>query len=278
MHSDFETTMADAGTGLVHGTDRHVVRPLAGPSDYAACVELQRIVWGEGYDTVPGALIKVSQRVGGLAAGAFAPDGGMDGFVFGLTGVVDGELVHWSHMLAVRPAVRDRGLGTRLKAYQLEAVRALGVVRVEWTFDPLIGRNAHRNVNGLAAEVRGYVPDMYPDTGSGLHTFGTDRLVVSVATRAGVARPVRALPPGAGSAPVVNANGSGVEGLASRPPFVRIRIPADAEALAERDLAAVRAWRSSTRAAFQGALAAGYRVVGFDRESAAHGAYILTRA
>jgi predicted GNAT superfamily acetyltransferase len=256
-----------------NGGTAYAIRALATPADYAACVELQRLVWGEAYEAVPGALIKVSQRVGGIAAGAFTAAGTLYGFVYGLTGVSEGRLVHWSHMLAVDPVVRDRGVGGRLKAYQLEAARELGAERVQWTFDPLIGRNAHRNVNGLGVDVQAYVPEMYPDTGSGLHTFGTDRLIVSVPTAAAVRRVEVAA--SAVCAPMVNGNGSGA--LSALPPVVRIRIPADAEALALRDLEAVRAWRSSTRSAFQRTFEAGYRVVGFDRESGLHSAYILTR-
>jgi chorismate synthase len=276
MHNDLGRI---AGADANAEVGAYTVRAFTEAADYAACVELQRVVWGDAYETVPGALIKVSQHVGGLAAGAFAAEGGLKGFVFGLTGVSDGRVVHWSHMLAVHPAVRDRGLGGLLKAWQLAAARALGAERVEWTFDPLIGRNAHRNVNGLGVEVRSYVRDMYPDTGSGLHTFGTDRLVVSVPATASAARRVRVPAAAAAAAPLVNGNGAGGGGaLASRPPFVRIRIPADVESLAARDLQAARAWRASTRIAFQEVFAAGYRVVGFERESPTHGAYILTRS
>src|SRR6185295_11484427 len=116
-------------------------RPLAGADDYAACVELQRTTWGRDFqETVPGSVLKICQKVGGVAAGAFAADGRLLGFVFGLTGVRAGSppcLVHWSHMLAVVPEARDLGLGTRLKLYQRELLLPLGVERVEWTYDPL---------------------------------------------------------------------------------------------------------------------------------------------
>ena len=81
----------------------------------------------------PLSILKISQKVGGIAAGAFAPDGRMLGFVFGLTGVRDGRLFHWSHMLAVDPEARDLGLGTRLKLYQRELLLPSGVegVRVD---------------------------------------------------------------------------------------------------------------------------------------------------
>ena len=46
----------------------------------------------------------------------------------------------------------------------------LGVTQILWTFDPLVSRNAHLNLNALGARVTDYVPDMYgADTGSALH-------------------------------------------------------------------------------------------------------------
>jgi predicted GNAT superfamily acetyltransferase len=265
--------VAPASAGATAGI---VVRVLATPEDYAACVALQRVVWGASYGTVPGALIKVSQRIGGLAAGAFDPEGGMRGFIFGLTGVEEGAVVHWSHMLAVHPAARDQGVGRLLKAYQLEAVRSLGAARIEWTFDPLVARNAHLNINVLGVDVRAYVRDMYPDTGSDLHSFGTDRLIVSLA----LTDVVRARPQVSAamrSAPIVSVADGGGAGVGVESSCVRIRVPGDIEALAAADLDAARAWRTSTRAAFQLCVGAGYRVVGFHSESRATGAYVLAR-
>ena len=98
-----------------------------------------------------------------------------------MTGVRDGALVHWSDMLAVGPEARDRGIGRRLKLYQRSLVAELGVTQILWTFDPLVARNAHLNLNALGARVIDYVPDMYgADTGSTLHQgIGTDRFVVA---------------------------------------------------------------------------------------------------
>src|SRR5690554_3674198 len=146
-----------------------VVRRPATLEEFRACVELQRETWGAGFDEcVPAAILKVSQRVGGVTAGAFDGEGRLLGFVFGLTGLERGRPVHWSHMLAVRPEWRDVGLGRRLKAYQREAVRGLGVDTILWTFDPLVARNAHLNLNRLGVQVVEYVPDMYGATGSAL--------------------------------------------------------------------------------------------------------------
>jgi predicted GNAT superfamily acetyltransferase len=176
------------------------LRPLASHDDYHACYELQLATWGRDFqEGVPPSVLKISQRVGGIAAGAFAAGGELLGYVYGLTGVrppgspraaaalpsrggpARPELFHWSHMLAVAPQARDLGLGTRLKLYQRELLLPLGVEVVEWTYDPLEARNAHLNLNRLGAEVVEYVEDMYKgEMGSDLaRGIGTDRFIAS---------------------------------------------------------------------------------------------------
>lgn len=156
------------------------IRPFSSLDDYRACVALQEETWGDGFsERVPTAILKVSQILGGVAAGAFSPEGRLLGFVFGMTGHRDGEPVHWSDMLAVRPEARSTGLGTRLKHYQRERVLGSGVRTMLWTFDPLRARNAHLNFARLGVRSNEYVEDMYGATDSPLHRgVGTDRLVV----------------------------------------------------------------------------------------------------
>ena len=85
------------------------IRPFASRAECDACVRLQRETWGEDFvDVVPATILMVSQRVGGVSAGAFDADGRLLGFVFGISGIRAGELVHWSDMLAVRPEARGR--------------------------------------------------------------------------------------------------------------------------------------------------------------------------
>jgi len=130
------------------------VRPLRTQDDFIRCVELQHDVWGATFtERVSVGILKVVQRIGGIAAGAFEEDGRLGGFVFGLTGVEEGRLVHWSDMLAVREHLRDHGIGRRLKEFQRDTVREIGVSRIYWTFDPLVSRNAHFNLIRLGAHV-----------------------------------------------------------------------------------------------------------------------------
>ena len=80
------------------------IRPFDSLADYEACVRLQREVWGSDFvDVVPPTMLMVAQRVGGISAGAFDAHGTLLGFVFGISVVRDGQLAHWSKMLAVRP-------------------------------------------------------------------------------------------------------------------------------------------------------------------------------
>lgn len=247
---------------------RVTIRPLVSQADYEACLALQHETWGPDFgEAVPPAILKVSQRLGGVAAGAFDDDGRLLGFVFGLTGVERGHIVHWSDMLAVRPELRDAGLGRRLKEWQREAARAAGATVMYWTFDPLVARNAHLNFNRLGVRAHEYVRDMYGDATSALHRgLGTDRMVV--------AWPLDG-PPHSSACPSGTA-GELPEALGDAP---RITIPLAIHALVARDPEAAAEWRRATRAAWERALAEGYEVAGFCREPGAElGHYVLTRS
>ena len=264
------------------------IRPLTTRADFDACVELQRQTWGSTFsDMVPASILKVAQRVGGISAGAFDGTGRMLAFVFGLTGVERGCIVHWSDMLAVRPEARDRGLGRRLKEYQRHAVRALGGDVIYWTYDPLVSRNAHLNFNVLGVRVAEYVQDFYGETDSELHhAIGTDRFVVAwpvsdaaIAARLAETREARH-DPRFREAPVVNTGAVDHIGERTELPFqVRVEIPLDINTLQTEDAHAAVRWREGTRSAFLRTVCAGYRVDGFCvDERTARGYYLLSRA
>ncbi len=247
------------------GDDGIVLRPMESVDDFHACVELQRATWGAHFsDLVPASLLKVSQKVGGLALGAFDPAGRMLGFLFGLSGVVAGRPAHWSHMLAVVADARDRGLGVRLKRHQRELLLANGVDIVRWTFDPLETRNAHLNLDRLGAGIESYVEEMYAgEEGSDLaEGIGTDRFIVrweltsERAVRAAAARAPESPNRFAGS-PIVAPED--LDAPLPEAPFVRVEAPRSVQDLKAVDLDRAVAFRASTRRAFQFYLAAGYR-------------------
>jgi predicted GNAT superfamily acetyltransferase len=287
--------MAEAGAVIDRGGvpgSVHDVRPLETPDDYAACVALQHATWGAGYhEIVPASMLKITQRLGGIASGAFDGAGNLSGFVYGVTGPAEGRLVHWSHMLAVAPPQRNRGIGRRLKLHQRELLRLVGADELRWTFDPLVARNGHLNLNVLGAEVVEYVVDAYGDTGSDLHAFGTDRLVVRWPVRAAanggraggeaaLAVEFGAARSGGRLAPLLN---RGPSGTASQPddiwssPVLRVEVPPDVESMRHSALLQARAWRAATRDAFLGALGRGYEVVGFSGRAGEPGHYLLRR-
>ncbi|MFQ5677277.1 MAG: hypothetical protein ACE5G1_15395, partial [bacterium] len=120
------------------------LRQLETQEEYEACVQLQRATWGEHFsECVPPAMLMITQKVGGVAAGAFNSKNQLVGFVYGLTGIKDGKLVNWSHMLAVRKELRGQGLGLKLKLFQRELLLKKNVELIFWTYDPLVARNAH---------------------------------------------------------------------------------------------------------------------------------------
>ncbi|HTL95784.1 MAG TPA: GNAT family N-acetyltransferase [Gemmatimonadaceae bacterium] len=266
------------------------VRQLRTHDEFVRCVELQHDVWGASFsERVSVGMLKVVQRIGGIAAGAFEEDDRLVGFVFGLTGVEGGRLVHWSDMLAVREGLRDHGIGRRLKEFQRDTVRKLGVSRIYWTFDPLVSRNAHFNLTRLGAHVVEYVPDMYGgDTNSALHRgVGTDRFIVAWdIDRAGAG--IIGDEAANGESPHIDApvlNPVGADGLPAipnvdgdLPTTVRVAVPEAIERVQAHSVENAARWRASTRRAFMWALDKGYHVSAFHRDDGAHyGFYVCTR-
>lgn len=255
---------------------------MEGQEDLRACVHLQEETWGCGFsDIVPGSILQVTAKMGGIVLGAFDPGGTMLGFVYGVTGIRNGELAHWSHMLAVRRDARDLGIGRRLKLRQRRDLLAEGIATVYWTFDPLVARNAHLNLNRLGVKVSEYVPDMYCASDSDLHQLGTDRFVVSWDLNGDQSRglsPPRKerIPSDAASRPAV-----GLPGTDGWPPAgdvaeVEVLIPSDIEAVKARSHEEAVGWRISTRTVFTRLLGGSYSVTGFVAGSV-HSRYIVSR-
>ena len=251
-------------------------------------MSLQQEIWGpEFVDVVPATILMVTQRVGGVAVGAFDTHGCLVGFVFGISGVADGVLAHWSDMLAVRPEARRIGLGRRLKLYQREQLLEHDIRVAYWSYDPLMAVNASFNLNALGACPTEYVDDMYGDTGSILHHgLDTDRLIVKWQLDGpGIERRVAgkrhaSRPDSIAGTPLVlpGPAGSGVANRA-RPTsdLVRIAVPADIVSLKATNPAEARRWQRSARHAFGIYLKNGYRVVDFyDGSKTEPPAYVLT--
>ena len=268
--------MTTSSSSTSHQSAQVSFRQLSTAEEYLGCVELQKETWGGDFgDIVPASILKVSQKVGGITAGAFDENGTLLGFVYGLSGIKDGQLVHWSHMLAVKKDARGLGLGKKLKLYQRELLLARGVRTAYWTFDPLVARNASLNLSALGAVITEYVKDMYIDSSSDLHRgLGMDRFIVS--WHLNDERVSKAIEGKAeidihrfSQASVVNTrkqNGStllpvDVEFSSSK--SVRVEVPPDIESVQASSLLLASQWRANTRRVFLWYLQHGYSVVDF---------------
>ena len=155
-----------------------LVRHCCGIDEFEACVRLEREVWKSAdIDVVPIPLFVVASKTGGQVLGAFQ-DRHLVGFTMAIAGWRNRDPLLHSHMTAVSGAHRDLGIGRQLKLFQRANALARGISLIEWTFDPLITKNAYFNFTRLGAIARHYVPNAYGITTSPLHaTLPTDRLV-----------------------------------------------------------------------------------------------------
>lgn len=274
---------AALGQAAPGAADAVVIRRVETLVEYDECVRIERETWGEAFtEVVSATVLRISQEMGGVTAAAFAPDGAMLGFVFGITGVRNGELAHWSDMLAVRPAAQGLGIGKRLKHFQRDLLVPLGVRRMYWTYDPLVARNAHLNLERLGARAAEYRVNFYgEDTGSVVHAgLGTDRFIVEwdFETTTPLDTPGMKQEYGA---PIANPleGDVPVKILLPDEPSVRVIVPPDIFAVLDAAPEIARAWRATTRRAFEWYLARGWSVTGFRRDDkSGFPAYILTNS
>jgi predicted GNAT superfamily acetyltransferase len=276
------TTRVDTGA-LADGDTEITVRSITARVDCQACVALQNVIWGDG-DAVPASVLQVVSRVGGIVVGAFAADGELMGFVFGLPALIDGTIVHWSHVLGVRESARNSGVGRVLKEYQRAELARRGIARMYWTFDPLVAKNAHLNLNLLGARVVEYVRDMYGTTASPLHHgLATDRLVVVCDTAPDAARAAHASTRRFAGCPVLTAERRAGDVIAStndseRPHTLLLEIPPDIQLVAAHAINRAAAWHAATRSHFEWALQQGYTVTALHRDPVTSRAfYVLER-
>lgn len=158
--------------------DNIVIQNCDTLESFRDCVNLQREVWGfSDLDLIPVRVFSVASKIGGQIIGAWDGDT-MVGFALSLPGTHRRYPYLHSHMLGVKEAYRNTGLGRRIKLFQREDAIARGYDLIEWTFDPLEIKNAYFNLERLGAIARRYNLNQYGITTSPLQGFlPTDRLV-----------------------------------------------------------------------------------------------------
>ena len=241
--------------------DQIVIRKLEGIDELRTAVALQKEVWGfSDAELIPLRMFVVAQKIGGQTVGAF-DDGEMVGFLLAIPGNRHGHLYLHSHMMGVRDAYRNYGLGRRLKLFQRQDAIERGIELIEWTFDPLEIKNAFLNLERLGAIARRYNINQYGTTSSPLHGgLPSDRLMAEWWVNSKRAQLVAA----GEKHPPVNVE-------------TRIRIPAeiyDWKSRAEtRDRA--RQVLERTRAAFLDGFGKGLAALGYERDAEGNGTFLL---
>lgn len=125
------------------------LRPLATLDQAHEVLGVVAATWGTT-QSIGHEILRAFQASGNVLIGAYEGER-MVGFVLGFYGRDEEGWHHHSHMLATLPERRHGGVGYALKLAQRAAVLEAGVSVVRWTFDPLIARNAHLNLNKLGA-------------------------------------------------------------------------------------------------------------------------------
>jgi predicted GNAT superfamily acetyltransferase len=244
-----------------------MIQPLTSESQRRICFSIQREVWGMADEDLfgPEALKAVTED-GGILLGAFRGKQ-MVGFVMSLALQTAGLKIQHSHMLATLPGYRDSGIGYSLKLAQYEAALRLSADYIIWTFDPLLAKNAHLNLNKLGATAHRYYINLYGKTASPLHQgLETDRLLAEWEVREEASRgPDRDRQVTALAALDSESLPSGLPSplqpiLGLQSPLLKVAIPTDISAVMEHSPRLAERWREFSRKAFNHYLASGYVV------------------
>ena len=261
-----------------------IIHVLETPEEMTAVENLQRLVWqGPDIEVVPKDLLLAAVHNGGLAVGAFVGND-LVGVSFGFPGFYttpDGpRLKHHSHLLAVHPDWRSKGIGFALKRAQWQLVRKQGLDRITWTYDPLLSRNAYLNIARLGAVCSTYLRSEYGEMRDALNAgLPSDRFQVDwwLNTERVERRLSRRTRPTLTPDHYQAAEATMLEAYldlepVARPPkgiplltgtLLLVEIPSDFLALKAIDLALARDWRFYTREVFEQAFATGYLVADF---------------
>jgi predicted GNAT superfamily acetyltransferase len=239
------------------GVSEIEIRHCESMDEYKACVRLESITWG--IDTpVPTSMFVVAHHTGGQVLGAFS-DGKMIGFTMAVAGVRGRRPFLHSHMTAVLPDYRDKGVGRRLKLFQRQDALKRSIQLVEWTFDPLELKNAHFNLVRLGAVARRFIPNCYGITESALHAgLPTDRLVAEWWLDSDRVKNILA-----------------DNAIPSKDNAARIALPANLADMKAKDRDAGARIQGVARDQFQKYFAEGYAATGIERRDDATSEYIL---
>lgn len=296
------------------------IRPLAHLADIQAAEDVQRLAWNASdLEIVPAHLMHAAQHNGAVLLGAFDGER-LVGFSFAVLGLLgrgqatgEGDtspLQLYSAITGVLPDYQSAGVGFQLKLAQRESALRLGVPVITWTYDPLESRNGWFNVGKLGVVCRHYLRDFHGPL-SGLNAgLSTDRFHVEwwvaserVQSRLSGERPLSFDALLAAGAIILNEATFGHNGLplppeegrdggirgftvdfissSPHPGLLLVEIPADFQAIKQRNFPLALAWRDHTGRLFETLFHNGYLVSDFIRRPDENGRersyYLISR-
>ena len=216
-------------------------------SDFSDCGSARKIfdtTWSmeSGTEITPN-LLQAMVHSGAYLSGAFI-DNKIVGAAFAFPATNGGLHLH-SHMTAVLPDFRDKGVGYALKIDQWNWAKKMNYPHLSWTFDPLVRRNAKLNITKLGVDISAYFPNFYGDMPDALNSGDeSDRLMVSWQTDVDLPRARELITnPEAGD--------------------VLIEIPEDIVAIRSKNQNESMKWRRQVREQFMAAFEKNGKVIGF---------------
>ena len=188
-------------------------------------------------------LLQAMVHSGSYLSGAFI-DNKIVGAAFAFPATNGGLHLH-SHMTAVLPEFRDKGVGYALKIDQWNWAKEQKYSQLSWTFDPLVRRNAKLNIAKLGVDISAYHPNFYGDMPDALNAGDeSDRLMVSWSTNKDAPK-AREL--------ITNPESSDI----------LIEIPEDIVEIRSKNQSESMKWRRQVREQFMAAFEKNGKVIGF---------------
>ncbi|HEV3225427.1 MAG TPA: hypothetical protein VGZ52_01285 [Acidimicrobiales bacterium] len=130
--------------------------------DFARASSLLAAIWGypAGHAPMTPEALRALIHSGNYVAGAWM-NGELVAASAGWLGLHGDDAFLHSHITGVEPAYQGGEIGLALKRHQRTWALERGLTAIEWTFDPLVRRNAYFNLAKLRAVVVGYEVDFY---------------------------------------------------------------------------------------------------------------------
>jgi predicted GNAT superfamily acetyltransferase len=219
------------------------VRSLYSLSDQTLATRIFDKTWSSVSTEITPNLLQAMVHSGSYLSGAFI-ESKLVGAAFGFPATNNVLHLH-SHMTAVLPEYRDKGVGYALKIDQWNWAKKKNYSYLSWTFDPLVRRNAKLNIAKLGVDISAYHPNFYGDMSDALNAGDeSDRLMVSWRTDIDAPK----------SRELITKRETG---------DILIEIPEDIVAIRSKNQSESMKWRRQVREQFLAAFEKNGKVIGF---------------